>query len=131
MKTLMFIASMMLAICPLVLIVLLSFGCSVLLVPHWDPREYNELVNVAAESSHGMCTQEQVDRLTALTGHLKIYTAFLPNNENIAAGVAQLDATVQELAPSGRVGSTFCQLKLKAIYSMTLTLTQAAGGKPK
>lgn len=110
--------------------VLFLSACSVLQVPHWDAREYNELVTIAAESQYGMCTQEQVDRLTALSRHLLIYSAFIPHNTLIASGVGQMNETIKELAPSGRVGSTFCQLKLKAIHNMALALTQAAGGKP-
>lgn len=110
--------------------ILFLSGCSVLLIPHWDPREYNELVTIAAESSRGFYDKEQVDHLTALTRHLRLYTLYLPNNENIAAGAAILDKTAQELT-KGKVGETYCQLKLKNIHLMAVTLAQAAGGKPK
>ncbi len=106
-------------------------GCSVLNIPRWDPREYNELITIAAESSRGFCSQEQIDHLTALTRHLRLYSAYLPDNEKIAAGAVALDTTALELTPAGKVSATYCQLKLKTIHVMATTLAQAAGGKPK
>lgn len=113
----------------LVLAALLLSGCSVLLVPHWNATEYNELVTIAAESSRGTCQTEQVETLSKLSTHLRHYSEFLPNNELMASGVAQMDTTIQTLNTGGLIGSTFCSLKLRTIHTMATSLAKASGEK--
>lgn len=113
----------------LFLAMFLLSGCSVLMVPHWSATEYNDLVTIAAESSRGTCQPEQVESLSVLSSHLRYYSEFLPNNKLMAEGTAQMDATIQELAIGGRIGSTFCSLKLRSIHTMAKALAEASGGK--
>jgi len=104
-------------------------GCSTIFVPHWNATEYNDLVTIAAESSRGTCQTEQVETLSKLSTHLRHYSEFLPNNELMAAGVAQMDTTIQTLNTGGIIGSTFCSLKLRTIHTMATSLAKASGEK--
>lgn len=106
-------------------------GCSVLIVPHWNATEYDNLVTIAAESAGGKCESEQVQTLSQLSRHVKYYSEFLPNNTLMASGVSQMDETIQELNTGGRIGSAYCSLKLRTIHTMAKALAEASGGKPQ
>lgn len=107
-------------------------GCSVIFVPTYHETEFNELVTIAAISSHGNCDIEQTNKLMDLTTHLKYYTELTPNNSNLHSGVVELDATVKELADQARPFSTvYCMVKLRIINKMALSLGVASGRKPQ
>ena len=111
-------------------VALLLSGCSVLMVPHWNEREYNELTVVAAVSSSGTCSSEQTKQLSNLSKHLLYYTAYLPNNKTLNEGVVEMDKTIQELhATSQPIGGVFCSFRLRVINAMATSLAEASGRK--
>jgi hypothetical protein len=129
MKTPMFITSFMLAMCPLVLIVLLSFGCSIVTPPTYHETEYVNYIEIAIAASEGICNSDETQKLAALSTRAGLYSAYLPNNELMARGAEQLDKTIQTLRGVEAPSMSYCTMKLRIIKGMATTLAEAAGGK--
>jgi hypothetical protein len=108
----------------------LSTGCSILNLPTYNESEYAQLIDIAVVSSVSNCKTEEVERLLTLSHHVLFYSAYLPHNEHIAKGVAEMDKTVQSLTQA-QPESVYCHLKLRAITDMATTLADAAGGKTR
>jgi len=109
---------------------LLLCGCSVLLVPTWQEREYNELVQIAAMSTTSTCSQEENLELLNLSTHLVLYTEFLPHNEQIHKGMVLLHGTIQSLIELPQpISPTMCTFKRRIIRAMSRSLASASAEK--
>lgn len=109
---------------------LLLCGCSILFVPTWQEREYNELIHIAALSLRGTCSPLQNQELLDMSTHLVFYTQYLPNNTKINIGAVNMDKTIQELyAMPQPISQVFCTFKLRIIHAMATTLAEASGSK--
>lgn len=111
--------------------VLFLSGCSVLFVPTWDNTEYNDIINIAAISSGGNCSDERMTRLSGLSTHALLYSEFLPSNENVHEGITEMDKTIQELNRMDNISRVVCDLRLRAIHMMSRSLARTIGGKPR
>lgn len=110
---------------------LLLCGCQVLFVPTWQEREYNDLIEIAAESTRGTCSVQQTQKLLDLSTHLVLYTEYLPHNTKLNTGAVKLDKMIQELyALPQPIGRVYCTFKLRIIHAMATSLAAASGSKP-
>jgi len=129
MKTPMFITSFMLAMCPLVLIVLLSFGCSIITPPTYHETEYVNYIEVAIAASEGICNSDETQKLATLSLRANLYSKHLPNNDLMTQGADLMDTSIQSLRTNQDPPKNYCQMKLRIIKQMATTLAEAAGGK--
>jgi hypothetical protein len=106
-------------------------GCSIITLPTYHEAEYAQLIEIAALSSEGICTPDQVHQLSELSTRAQLYSKYLPNNELMAQGTEQMDKTIQTLKTIEAPTLGYCSMKLRIIKHMATTLAQAVGGKPR
>lgn len=106
-------------------------GCSIITPPTYHEAEYAQLIEIAALSSEGICTPDQVQQLATLTIRAQLYSKYLPHNELMAEGTEQMDKTVQSLRTTESPTLGYCRMKLRIIKQMATTLAQAVGGKQR
>ena len=116
---------------PLVLVMLMVAGCSIISPPKYHETEYANYIEIAALASESTCTVEERHRFVQLANRASLYSAHLPNNELVAKSADNLWESLVELEQAKSVTPVFCQLKLSVVKELATTLADAAGGKPQ